>query len=38
MIEYAMKHHHTIENPDLNQILETEQETYERLDREWRKI
>lgn len=36
MIEYAMKKHHTIENPDLIQILETEQETYERLGKEWR--
>lgn len=38
MIEYAMKKHHTIENPDLTQILETEQETYDRLDKEWRII
>lgn len=38
MIEYAMKKHHTIKNPDLEQILETERETYERLDVEWRKI
>lgn len=38
MIEYAMKKHHTIKNPDLAQILETERETYERLDVEWRKI
>lgn len=38
MIEYAMKKHHTIENPDLTQILETEQETYERLDKEWRTV
>lgn len=38
MIEYAMKKHHTISNPDLTQILETEKETYERLDKEWRKI
>lgn len=36
MIEYAMKNHHTIENPDLSQILEVEQETYERLNKEWR--
>ena len=38
MIEYAMKKHHTIANPDLSQILETETETYERLDAEWRNI
>lgn len=38
MIEYAMEKHHTIENPDLIQILETEQETYDRLDKEWRKV
>lgn len=36
MIEYAMNKHHIIENPDLGQILEAEQETYERLDKEWR--
>ena len=38
MIEYAMKKHHTIANPGLSQILETEKETYERLDAEWRNI
>lgn len=38
MIEYAMKKHHTIENPDLTQILETEQETYDRLEKEWRTV
>ena len=38
MIEYAMKKHHTIENPDLTQILETEQETYELLSKEWRAV
>lgn len=38
MIEYAMKKHYTIKNPDLTQILETERETHERLDMEWRKI
>ncbi len=37
MIELAMKKHHTIKNPDLTQILETERETYELLDKEWRK-
>ena len=38
MIEYAMKKHHTIAKPGLSQILETEKETYERLDAEWRNI
>lgn len=38
IIEYAMNRHHTIPGPDLSQILMTEQETYERLDKEWRKI
>lgn len=38
MIEYAMEKHHTITNPDLGQILETEQETYDRLAKEWRSI
>lgn len=37
MIEYAMKKHHTIKNPDLAQILDVERETCERLDKEWRK-
>ncbi len=37
MIELAMKKHHTIKNPDLTQILETERETYELLNKEWRK-
>ena len=31
MIESAMEHHHTIENPDVEQILEAERETYEFL-------
>ncbi len=38
MIEYAMKKHQTITNPSLSQILETEKETYERLDAEWRNV
>lgn len=38
IIEYVMNRHHTIPDPDLSQILMTEQETYERLDKEWRKI
>lgn len=37
MIEYAMNRHHTIENPDLAQILDVERETCECLDMEWRK-
>lgn len=37
MIEYAMNKHHTIENPDLAQILDVERETCECLDMEWRK-
>lgn len=37
MIEYAMNRHHTIENPDLAQILDVERETCECLDKEWRK-
>lgn len=37
MIELAMKKHHTIKKPDLTQILEVERETYELLDKEWRK-
>ena len=36
MIEFAMKGHKKIENPSLDEILAVEQETYERLDREWR--
>ena len=31
MIESAMEYHHTIENPDVEQILEAERETYEFL-------
>ncbi len=38
MIEYAMKKHKTITDPSLSQILETEKETYERLDAEWRNV
>lgn len=37
MIEFAMKHHQKIENPDLDEILATEQETCERLEKDWRK-
>lgn len=36
MIEYAMEHHKTIPNPDLDEILKIEGETYQRL-KEWRK-
>lgn len=38
MIEYAMEHHRKIDNPDLEEILSTEQETYERLDADWRTV
>ena len=31
MIESAMEHHHTVENPNVEQILEAERETYEFL-------
>lgn len=37
MIEYAMQYHNIIENPNLEEILAVEQETYERLEKEWRK-
>ncbi|MBO5487666.1 MAG: 1-deoxy-D-xylulose-5-phosphate reductoisomerase [Eubacterium sp.] len=37
MIEFAMKYHQKIENPDLDEILATEQETCERLEKDWRK-
>ncbi len=36
MIEYAMKHHRKSEDPDLDEILAVEQETYERLRVDWR--
>ena len=35
MIEYAMSKHRVIKHPDLSQILETERETYERLNKDW---
>ena len=38
MIEYAMSKHRVIKHPDLSQILETERETYERLNKEWRNV
>ena len=37
MIEFAMKHHKVIKNPELDEILSAERETRERLDRDWRK-
>lgn len=37
MIEFAMKYHQKIENPNLDEILATEQETCERLEKDWRK-
>jgi 1-deoxy-D-xylulose-5-phosphate reductoisomerase len=36
MIHFAMNHHMVIKNPSLDDILETEQETYARME-EWRK-
>ncbi|MCH5251932.1 MAG: 1-deoxy-D-xylulose-5-phosphate reductoisomerase [Lachnospiraceae bacterium] len=36
MIEYAMKKHQKVEHPDLDEILSVEEETYQRLDKEWR--
>ena len=30
----AMEHHHTIENPDVVQILQAEAETYDKVSRE----
>ena len=38
MIEYAMSKHRVIKHPDLSQILETERETYERLNKDWRNV
>ena len=38
MIEYAMSKHRVIKHPDLSQILETERETYERLNNVWRNV
>ncbi len=37
MIEFAMEKHKKIEQPNLEEILATEQETYERLAKDWRK-
>ena len=31
ILEMAMEHHHTIENPDVTQILQAEAETYEQI-------
>lgn len=36
MIEFAMRHHNKIEHPNLDEILAAEQETYQRLKRDWR--
>ena len=38
MIEYAMSKHQVIKHPDLSQILETERETYERSNKDWRNV
>ena len=34
ILEMAMEHHHTIENPDVTQILQAEAETYEQIRQE----
>ena len=34
ILEMAMEHHHTIENPDVVQILQAEAETYEQIRQE----
>lgn len=36
-IEYAMENHKVIENPSVEQILEVEQETYNKLEEKWKK-
>ena len=38
MIEYALSKHRVIKHPDVSQILETERETYERLNKDWRNV
>ncbi|MCH5266130.1 MAG: 1-deoxy-D-xylulose-5-phosphate reductoisomerase [Lachnospiraceae bacterium] len=38
MIEFAMEKHEKIDNPDLEEILSAEEETYQRLEKEWRKV
>ena len=38
MLEYAMSKHRVIKHPDLSQILETERETYECLNKDWRNV
>ena len=35
IIEYCMKEHHFIENPSLEEILETEQEVYDMIESRW---
>ena len=37
MIEFAMRNHKVIAEPSLDEILGTEKETVERLQKEWRK-
>ena len=34
ILDMAMEHHHTIENPDVVQILQAEAETYEQIRQE----
>lgn len=36
MIEYAMHEHKVIKNPNLEEILDAERETYDRLEKQWR--
>ncbi|HAU85684.1 MAG TPA: 1-deoxy-D-xylulose-5-phosphate reductoisomerase, partial [Lachnospiraceae bacterium] len=36
-IEYAMKKHSFIDNPNVEQILSVEQETYHNLEEKWKK-
>ena len=35
MIESAMRHHKTVQNPDVDQILAAERETYEYIKAKW---
>lgn len=36
MIEWAMEHHKTVKTPSLEEILEIEKETYNKLEHQWR--
>ena len=35
MIEGAMEHHRVVENPDVDEILAAERETYEYIESRW---